>query len=38
MNQYSMKKFILLVIGQFISSFGSGLTEFGLAFTFQAKQ
>jgi MFS family permease len=31
MNQYSMKKFILLVIGQFISSFGSGLTDFGLA-------
>ena len=26
-----MKKFLLLVLGQFISSFGSGLTEFGLA-------
>lgn len=31
MKQYSMKKFLLLVVGQFISSFGSGLTEFGLA-------
>lgn len=31
MKEYSMKKFLLLVLGQFISSFGSGLTEFGLA-------
>lgn len=31
MKQYSMKKFLLLVLGQFISSFGSGLTEFGLS-------
>lgn len=31
MNQYSMKKFLLLVLGQFISSFGSGLTDFGLS-------
>lgn len=31
MKQYSMKKFMLLVLGQFISSFGSGLTEFGLS-------
>ena len=31
MKEYSMKKFLLLVLGQFISSFGSGLTEFGLS-------
>ena len=31
MNQYSMKRFLLLVLGQFISSFGSGLTDFGLS-------
>ena len=31
MNQYSMKRFLFLVLGQFISSFGSGLTDFGLS-------